>query len=163
MAFKQNLPPPAFQEYASNMLADATFRAASLSARGLLYQLRLECWANVGRVPSDPHLLAKYLGISLDEFNSAYPEIERFFSQVDGHLRCPVLDDYRASLVEIRRKQSEGGKKGAIKTNTGKARDTCDSLDKTSSVQVSSSKIRLGNQERNPNVHKEWIDEFDAS
>mgnify|MGYP007026270862 FL=1 len=48
----QNRKPPAYQEYASTMLADISFRSMNMEARGLLYTMRLECWAN-GRMPSE--------------------------------------------------------------------------------------------------------------
>lgn len=163
MTSKQNLPPPAYQEYAANMLANATFRAASLSARGLLYQLRLECWANVGHVPSDATTLAKYLGLSFDEFSNGYAEIRRFFHADDDKLTCPELDDYRAYLADIKKKQSDGGKRGASKTNAGKARGTRDSLSKDSSVQVSPAQDSLADQAGGVSPHQEWVDDYEAA
>ena len=52
---------PAYQEYASTMLADISFRSMNLEERGLLYTLRLECWAN-GSLPSDITTLSIVLG-----------------------------------------------------------------------------------------------------
>ena len=54
----QNRPPPAFQEYASDTLANIEFRLLSLPERGLRATMRLECWVNV-YVPANPQELAK--------------------------------------------------------------------------------------------------------
>lgn len=50
MAFRET--PPAYQEYAADMLSNRHFRMMTLQQRGLLYTLRLECWVN-GSVPCD--------------------------------------------------------------------------------------------------------------
>jgi len=40
------------------------------------------------------------------------------FSGLEGDkLTCPELDDYRQHLTDRKKKQSEGGKRGAAKTN----------------------------------------------
>ncbi len=57
----QNRKPPAFQEYASTMLANISFRSMNMEARGLLHTMRLECWANY-ELPSDLELLSSVLG-----------------------------------------------------------------------------------------------------
>lgn len=159
MTVKQNRPAPAFQEYAANMLTTAAFRGASLSAKGLLFQLRLECWVNPEKVPCEPLQLSKFLGVRHEELVSAYPEVASFFRHENKLLRCPELDDYRAYLLEVSRKQSEGGKKGAAKTNAARSRDTCVSLDKSNSDQT--------NPEQSDSVIKEdddcsdWMAEYE--
>ena len=57
----QNRKPPAYQEYASTMLANISFRSMNMEARGLLHTMRLECWANY-ELPSDLELLSSVLG-----------------------------------------------------------------------------------------------------
>ena len=138
MTISQNRPAPAYLEYASNVLANAIFRGASLEAKGLLYQLKLECWANADCVPSNPNLLSKYLGVSVDDLSAYFPEIEKFFTTDAGWLRCKELDGYRAYLAQCRKKQSEGGKKGAAKTNAARSQGTRGSLIKTKLDQISS-------------------------
>ena len=113
----QNRKPPAYQEYASELLANKHFRLMSLAERGLLYTLKLECWANIS-VPSKNEELAKYLSLTLNEFTDAYSARIQAFIEVKGDdLRIPEIDDYRNHLNERREKQSTGGKKGARTTN----------------------------------------------
>ena len=57
----ENRKPPAYQEYASNMLANISFRSMDLAQRGLLYTMRLECWANES-LPSNVDTLSNVLG-----------------------------------------------------------------------------------------------------
>ena len=58
MMAQNRLPAPCYQEYAASMLANLDFRQMPLSARGLLYTLRLECWEN-HRLPADSNKLCK--------------------------------------------------------------------------------------------------------
>lgn len=110
----QNREPPAYQEYASTMLAKIAFRSMSLEARGLLYTMRLECWANQ-KLPREAEQLSNVLGKTVT--SEALRAVSHFFEIVDDLIICPELEDYRAHLEEIRRKQSEGGKAGAKTTN----------------------------------------------
>jgi len=112
----QNRDAPAFQEYASGMMARVEYRTMSLAGRGLLYSLRLECWVNRG-VPNNPGTLARMLGFDQKEIESAIREVMPFFSIENGSIVCPELDDYRAHLESVRAKKSEGGKLGANYTN----------------------------------------------
>lgn len=110
----QKRDPPAYQEYASEFLANSTFRMMTLEQRGLLQTMRLECWANK-KLPGACTQLSMYLGkqISPDLLDSVMP----FFLFEEGWIVCPELENYRSHLKEIRGKQSEGGKAGAKITN----------------------------------------------
>lgn len=112
----QNREPPAFQEYAANMMAQLAFRKMSLQDRGLLYTMRLECWVNQ-RLPKNPHDLAKVLGIPAPEVITSLPIVMYFFMITGEYIICPELENYRIHLAEIREKQSKGGKNGSKKTN----------------------------------------------
>ena len=61
-------PAPAFQEYASDLLAKREFRMMTLAERGLLMTMRLECWVNKS-VPSSKSELALMFGVSEQEMN----------------------------------------------------------------------------------------------
>lgn len=112
----QNRDAPAFQEYAASVMAKTQYRVLSLTERGLLYTLKLECWVNK-RMPADPVMLARVLGFDATEVKAALPKLAHFFAK-DGHdLICPELEDYRAHIEGRREKLSEAGKKGAAKTN----------------------------------------------
>lgn len=113
----QNRKPPAYQEYAASILADRNFRLMTLAERGLLYTLRLECWQNVN-VPANPKELAKYFGYEASEIEATLSQnVKGFFEQRGSDLICPEIEDYRQHVKDIRKKQSEGGKKGAQKVN----------------------------------------------
>lgn len=112
----QNRDAPAYQEYAASVMAKTQYRVLSLSERGLLYTLKLECWVN-RQMPADPATLARVLGFDVAEVAAALPQVLPFFA-IDGPaLSCPELDDYRAHIDGRREKLSEAGKKGAAKTN----------------------------------------------
>jgi len=112
----QNREAPAFQEYASSMMAMVGYRTMTLAERGLLYSLRLECWVN-RRLPADPAKLARVIGYNVGEVQSALPAVMPFFDIADGEIFSPELDDYRAHLEDRHDRQSQGGKRGAAKTN----------------------------------------------
>lgn len=99
------------------MLASIDFRAMTLQERGLLYTMRLECWVN-RTLPADPGRLAKILGIEREDAVGCLPSLMGFFKEQGGTLTCPDLDYYREYLASIRAAQSEGGKRGAKRTNT---------------------------------------------
>ena len=111
----QNRKPPAYQEYASTILAHISFRLMNMEARGLLYTMRLECWANC-ELPSDTESLSAVLGkpVTPDMLKA----VDSFFDIDDKQITSPELESYRAYLEERREKQSKGGKKGAKTTNT---------------------------------------------
>jgi hypothetical protein len=132
----QNRRAPCYQEYAASMLANFHFREMPLSARGLLYTLRLECWEN-HRLPADPKKLAAVLRFSEAEVISATQWLDTFLTRNDGWLTCPELEDYRNHLTEIKEKQSKGGKTGAAITNAGKTRVPRKSVVKSSTDQLS--------------------------
>lgn len=140
----QNREAPAYQEYAAQMMARMEFRLMSLAGRGLLYTLRNECWVN-GSMPADPDLLARAIGFPVDEVVSALREVKPFFREHDGQLRCVELDDYRAHLERHRRRQSEGGRKGAEMTNRARSGDpTSDSAGDTAGDPRASRQPRRG-------------------
>ena len=114
----QKLPPPAYQTYAANILANLSFRQATLAQRGLAYTIELECWIN-GKIPSDVEKLGKVLGCAPNEIKSALSEAIRIgeFVVNDGFISSPRLDNYKVHLAERREKQVSGGKKGAAITN----------------------------------------------
>ena len=97
------------------MLADISFRSMNLEERGLLYTLRLECWAN-GSLPSDITTLSIVLGQNIKPEH--IKAVQSFFQIDESTITSPELNDYRQHLEERREKQRRGGRKGAIKTNS---------------------------------------------
>jgi uncharacterized protein YdaU (DUF1376 family) len=170
---QQNRKPPAYQEYAASMMATTEYRVLTLSERGLLYTLRLECWVN-GRVPEDPSELAKLLGVNEAELRAALPRVMFFFVNHEKFIYSPELENYREFLSQVREKQSRGGKKGAAKANAQRRKLeeqvrenapqvpqglTTGFLDKTRKVKSNSNSVI---NEEVPEIHKEWIDALDG-
>ena len=114
----QKLPPPAYQTYAANILANFSFRQATLAQRGLANTIELECWVN-GKIPFDVEKLAKVLGYAPSEIKSALSEAIRIgeFVVHDGFISSQRLDNYKVHLADRREKQVSRGKKGAAITN----------------------------------------------
>ena len=120
----QNLPAPCFQVYAANTLANISFRQSDLAARGLVYTLLCELWVN-HRLPCNPAVLAKVLGLDAGEVAAALPAAMAFF-YIDGEdIYSSQLKDYQQHLDEIRAKQQAGGTKGADATNKKNKRAEC--------------------------------------
>ena len=111
----ENRKPPAYQEYASTMLANISFRSMDLAQRGLLYTMRLECWANES-LPSNIDTLSNVLGQNIKPEH--IKAVQSFFQIDESTIISPELNDYRQHLEERREKQSRGGRKGANKTNS---------------------------------------------
>ncbi len=112
MVDKKLRPPPSYQEYASDLLANRHYMLMSLSEHGLFDVMRKQCWVNKS-VPTDKVHLAKIIGCTVSEVEvNLSPHVLHFFIEKDGEYICPELDNYRLNLDEKRRKISEGGKKG---------------------------------------------------
>lgn len=135
---KQNRPPPAYQEYAAAMLANRGFRTLSLAERGLLYTMRLECWAN-SEVPSHPERLARVLGFPPAEITSLLPSVMPFFKREGESLISPELENYRTYLNSYRARQAEGGRKSAANQ---KARRQVSSTNLSQTESDSSSRLQ---------------------
>jgi len=105
--------PPAFQCYASDLLADENFKLASLTERGLAFTMFLQCWVS-DSVPADQIELAKVLGLSLGDIEAGLtPRVQRFFEGIGGRLVRRELAEQKAAMMDRRKEQSLGGKKGA--------------------------------------------------
>jgi hypothetical protein len=116
MANGEGRAAPAYQEYASEMLAKRPFRLMTASARGVFYTMRLELWANE-TLPAAPGALAAILGIDAGEVAAALPTVMPFFTSENGEIQSPELDRYRTHLEARRLKLSDGGRAGAAITN----------------------------------------------
>jgi len=163
----QNRKPPAFQEYAASMLANRVYRQMSLASRGLFYSMRLECWENKS-VPSARYKLARTLGYDEREIEQALTnEVRAFFEEKDDVFICPELEDYRLHLEQQRAAQSEGGKKGAAKSNSkrkagdlqGDPPGACDSLVKSNPLK-SKAVSKEGDDVQYENI--EWIQDYSS-
>jgi hypothetical protein len=109
--------PPAFQEYASDLLADERVREMSLAEVGLLALMRWSCWANRGDVPREPDRLARVLGKDQNEVQAAMTEAVRSFfeptARTPSRLHCPELSDQRERMKERSAERASSGRRGA--------------------------------------------------
>ena len=168
----QKRKPPAFQEYPAEMLAKREFKLMGLSEKGLLYLMRLECWVNKS-IPSQPYLLAKYLGFNDLEVSSALTEnVKSFFSEELGSYRSVELDNYKEHLEERRLKQSEGGKNGVrVKREKNHIQsyskhtyqDSSKSLVKNSPAQTSTEKTNQEQSIDKDDLDDDWVREYDSA
>ena len=109
-------PPPAFQEYATDTLANRQFRLLSLPERGLRATMRMECWAN-GMIPCSAEELALFLNLNpADVQRNLTGGVLSYFEEKDGNLSCPELEEQRERLMAQRAAQTKGGKKGGQST-----------------------------------------------
>jgi hypothetical protein len=75
-----NRAPPAFQLFASDLIADKRYRKATPAQRGLLLTLWCECWVN-STIPADPDELAAFIGWKIEDFKlAATNDIFSFFN-----------------------------------------------------------------------------------
>lgn len=168
---KPNLrPAPAFQEYASDLLAKREFRMMTLAERGLLMTMRLECWVNKS-VPSSKSELALMFGVTEQEMNSQLTsKVLSFFNQVGTNLICNELEAYRQNQEATKAALSEGGRNGGKATQeknrlskaTLEARLEAKvkplSRDESSRDEVSRKELT---NEGGLMEHKEWINDFE--
>lgn len=105
----QGRKAPAYQEYASDMIARLDYRTLTLPQRGLLYSMRLECWVNQ-YLPESPSVLARILGFDAAEVAAEIPYVMPFFACENGRIFAPDLEAYREHLEERHKRQSAAAK-----------------------------------------------------
>lgn len=119
-------PAPAFQEYASDILAQAAYKNMSLAERGLWHSMRLQCWVD-GGVPADPETLANLLHLDVDEVKQAMTPFVRQYFDPEGEgsrrLVCVELEDYRADQMKKRQQRSDAGRAGSERRWRGRVVD----------------------------------------
>ena len=104
---------PAFQTYASDIMATKEYRLMNLQQRGLFVSLYFDLWVNQ-EAPSNKPDLAKYLGFSESEIHESLSDgLYQFFEIRNDMWVCPEHEAYMKQLNDRRAKQSAGGKKGA--------------------------------------------------
>lgn len=164
---KSNRPAPAYQEYASDILANRSYRSMSLDERGLWDTIRKECWVN-GSVPSSKTELAKYLGLPQDKLDAALtPNLMRWFKVQNSDLTSPELDAYRLEVEDRRRRMAEGGRSGGRKTQENKRispeaplKPLVKPLSRDEMSRDEKSGEGSSNKKPISDDHKEWLDGF---
>jgi len=162
-----NRPAPAYQEYASDILANRTYRAMTLAQRGLWDTIRKECWVN-GSVPSSIPELAKYLGLDMNEVTKLMDsKLMAWFEKNNADLTCPEIDAYRLKIELQRQSMSNGGRNGGKKTQANRRKEgeaTLEGRVKALSRDESNRDELNGEEFSKENIdmreHSAWIDEF---
>ncbi len=168
--YKNLRSPPAYQEYASDILANRNYRAMTLAERGLWDTIRKECWVN-GCVPSSTSELAKYLGLDFTEVtNLITPNLMSWFKINKNDLTCPEIDAYRMTIERRRQNMAEGGRTGGKKSQENRRKKDEATLEGRVKPLSGEEKIRAESNRKeslkeseNTQEHKAWIDEFESS
>jgi len=117
-------PPPAYQEYPSDLLANEKYRLMSLEERGLFHTLRHYCWVN-GSIPATIEEISELLGITRSHLDQLFTSrVKAFFQPSDrepDRLLSPELRDYKRELVERSLKKSLAGRLGGQKSAESRA------------------------------------------
>jgi hypothetical protein len=163
-------PAPAYQEYASDILANRSYRAMSMAERGLWDTIRKECWVN-GSVPSSVPVLAKYLGIDANHLRELLsPTLISWFNLTNEDITSPEIDAYRLKIELQRQGMSEGGRNGGRKSQENRRKKDQPTLEGRVKALSRDEKRReeLNREEPSKEVinlqdHKAWIDDFDRT
>jgi len=105
-------PPPAFQFYASDTIADEAFKLLSLEERGLWITMLAQCWVN-GSVPADPTALGKVLGLEAGLVSRSLSPVSQLFGQKEGRFYSADLERQRDMYAERQLERQRAGRKGA--------------------------------------------------
>lgn len=112
-------PPPAYQEYPSDLLANEHYKLMEMDERGLFHSLRHYCWVN-GSVPSDDAGLSELLGITVSYLDKTFSHrVRHFFRPSDSdskRLICPELVDYKQELREKSDRKAMAGRVGGLRS-----------------------------------------------
>jgi hypothetical protein len=165
-----NRPAPAYQEYASDILANRTYRAMTLAQRGLWDTIRKECWVN-GSVPSSIPELAKYLGLDMNEVTKLMDsKLMACFEKNNADLTCPEIEAYRSKIELQRQSMSNGGRNGGRKTQANRRKEgeaTLEGEVKALNRDESNRDELNGEESSKDNIgiheHSAWLDEFQNS
>ena len=115
----ESRPPPAFQCYSSDFMAQESYAMASLSERGLLFSLLNHCWVN-GSAPADITKLCKVLALDENDVRTAYGELVKQYllpqAELSDRLVAPDFARQKAEMKIRRERQIEGGRRGGKTT-----------------------------------------------
>lgn len=163
-------PAPAYQEYASDILANRSYRAMTLAERGLWDTIRKECWVN-GCVPSSLPELAKYLGLDLNEVTKLMnPNVMIWFKVNNADLTCPEIDAYRSTIEKRRQSMVDGGRNGGRKAQENRRQidqatieGSLKPLRRDEMRRAELNRKESSKEKLNMSEHKAWIDDFNQA
>ena len=102
-----------FPFYGADFFESEKVACMSLAARGLYIGALWRQW-RTGGLPADPQLLARLLGVGLDEFRQVWPEVAPCFELVDGRLQNRRLELVRAEQLDVLEGKIRGGRNGGL-------------------------------------------------
>jgi len=161
-------PAPAYQEYASDILANRSYRAMSMAERGLWDTIRKECWVN-GSVPSSVPVLAKYLGIDANHLQQLLsPTLISWFNITNEDITSPEIDTYRLRIERQRQGMSEGGRNGGRKSQENRRKKDEATLEgrvkplsRDEMNREELNRKEFSKENIDMRQHSAWIDEFE--
>jgi hypothetical protein len=164
--------PPAYLEYAADVLSSLQWRMMSFAERGLWDTMRKECWVN-GKVPADPVQLSLLLNKPLEEVSQALgAKVLSSFESEGEYLVSPELEAYRRSLKDKRDRMAAGGRIGGLKTQkrVHEARASLQSTSEATLKPLSGDKLKRGDVSRKQMSsggeflaeHQKWIDAYEG-
>jgi len=161
-------PAPAYQEYASDILANRSYRAMSMAERGLWDTIRKECWVN-GSVPSSVPVLAKYLGIDANHLRELLsPTLISWFNLTNEDITSPEIDAYRLKIELQRQGMSEGGRNGGRKSQENRRKKDQPTIEgrvkplsRDESNREELNRKEFSKENIDMRQHSDWIDEFE--
>jgi uncharacterized protein YdaU (DUF1376 family) len=139
--------PPAFQCYASDILASEEFRVTSLEERGLAWTMLMQCWVG-GSVPRNPPDLARVLGLDLRDVERALTlRVLGFFEEQDNRLIRRELVEQKTEMIARRTEQSLGGRRGATRRWDKERQRITTSMGKASPDPIGSPEMKSAEQQ----------------
>jgi hypothetical protein len=167
--------PPAYQCYASDLLASEWYFTMSAEARGVYHSICLGCWVN-DTVPRDPSTLAALVRLPESAVAAVLTRLLELRQIVTwpldaSRLHMPALTEQMAVLMERRARNVVAGRKGGQTTqgrvnrapsNRSSSRSSALSRDETKRSEEQRTEVyretaSIAGQEE----HSAWVQEYD--
>lgn len=120
---EQNGKLPWMKFNPQKFMGDDRVGRMNATERGIYISLLCDAWQGEPGIPDDPESLAFRCGATPDQMQEAWPKIRPCFDEHpnrDGWLIQARMEKERREALELKRKRSEAGKKGA-RAKHGKA------------------------------------------
>lgn len=159
-------PAPAFQCYASDLIAEEVYMLATLRERGLLMSLLNYCWVN-DSISADPRHMSRLLQVGDDITELVCGDlIQKHLKPVDGdplRLHVPDLDRQKTERAERHERMAAGGREGGRRTQTNRRSTSHPSSQAKASEKRGDEEIREeGFQEGESSGRDPWLDDYDS-
>ena len=158
--------PPAYQCYASDLLASEWYFTMSAETRGVYHSICLGCWVN-DTVPAEPDTLAAFLRLDRAVVSAVLPGLlqRKLVVPVSidpTRLHVPALTDQIGEMMESRKHKADAGRKGGQATQRNAATGRSSNRSSTRLSDCSSSLSR-GETRRDETKRTEVYRQFPSS